>query len=462
VTVGRSSDADTDENVALYERASHYLNEGLIRTVSPEAPNPRTRREWMEWLLPRLDHPEAAFEAVHVAGTSGKGSVATMIAEILHAAGIATGLHVSPYLQVQTEKLWADGAYASAREFADLVDWIRPVAEACRGPHVPLHGMAAVAVALEFFRRKRVALGVMETGVGGRSDLTNVMKTRVAVITSIGLDHLKTLGPDLDSIAWHKAGIIKPGCRAVALEGPGNAAARAQAEATGALLRIVSRDSFACDLDPAGSPHLSFRGHRFRLERAPLGMLGAFQAENAAMAVAAVDEADGERAVSEEAVRTGLARARLPGRIELIPPSAKNRCPVLLDGAHNPDKLGALLQGIAALSCDRLHVVYGAIGSRNPDREICDLASRAATFVATEPRVYQKTPRPAHEVAEVVAGRADNVAMEPDPLRALDLALDACAPDDLLLVTGSLYLCGEIRARWYPMRQVLAQRTSWF
>ena len=85
MTIGRSSDADPEANFALYERASHYLNQGLIRTVSPEEPNPRTRREWMEWLLPRLDHPEAAFEAVHVAGTSGKGSVATMVAEILHA-----------------------------------------------------------------------------------------------------------------------------------------------------------------------------------------------------------------------------------------------------------------------------------------------------------------------------------------------------------------------------------------
>ncbi len=450
------------EAVALYESANHYLNEGLIRTASPEEPNPRTRREWMEWLLPALGHPEAAYPAVHVAGTSGKGSVATMIAEILRAARIRTGLHVSPYLQVSTEKLWADGRYASARELAELVDWIRPIAEARRGPHVPLHGMASVAIALEFFRRQRVDVGVMEAGVGGRMDLTNVMHTRVAVVTSIGLDHVKTLGPDLDRIAWHKAGIIKPGCRAVAIEGPGNAAARVQAEASGAPLRIVARGDYRGQTDSSGRPLLWFRGERFRLERVPLGMFGAFQVENAALAVAAIEELDREGEVAENAVREGLGRARLPGRIEVVDRPGERGCPVLLDGAHNPDKLGALLGNVSELAHDRLHVVYGAIGSREPDREIGELASRAATFVATEPHVYQKTARPAQEIATVVAARAARVAVETDPLRALDVALDAASPDDLVLVTGSLYLCGEIRERWYPAAQVLAHRVSWF
>jgi len=451
-----------EEAVALYSRANHYLNEGLIRTVSPDEPNPRTRREWMEWLLPRLGHPEAAFEAVHVAGTSGKGSVATMIAEMLRAAGVRAGLHVSPYLQVSTEKLWADGHYASARDLADLVEWIRPVAEACRGPQVPRHGMASVAVALEFFRRQQVGIGVVEAGVGGRMDLTNVLRTRVAVISSIGLDHIKTLGPDIERIAWHKAGIIKPGCRAVAIEGQGNTAAREQAESVGAPLRIVARRDCRAEVDSSGRPLLSFRGDRFRLERVPLGMLGLFQVENAALAVAAIEELDRDGEVSEAAVREGLARARLPGRVELVDRGQENRCPVLLDGAHNPDKLSALLGNVAQLAHARLHVVYGAIGSREPDRELAELASRAATFVATEPRVYQKSARPAEEIAAVVAGCPARVVVDREPQRALDAALDAAAEEDLVLVTGSLYLCGEIRERWYPADRVLVERASWF
>lgn len=448
----------------LYTAANRYLNEGLIRTSWPEESRPRKRREWMEWWLPRLDHPEQAWEAVHVAGTSGKGSVAVMVAEILRAAGIRTGLHVSPYLQVSTEKLWVDGRYASAREFHELVEWIRPACEACRGPHVPLHGMASVGVCLEHFRRRRVELGVMETGVGGRSDLTNVMRTRVAAITSIGLDHVKTLGPTLDDIAWHKAGIIKAGCRAVVLHGAGVDAARRQAAEVGAPLRVVERGDYSGRADERGVLRLTFRGRRFTLEDVPLAMAGAFQAENAAVAVAAIEELgeDAER-IDEAHVRRGLGAARMPGRVELLAPGPRNGCPVVLDGAHNPDKLAAMLSVLPRLPHRRLHVVYGSLGHRQPDEALGRLARAAATLVLAEPRVYAKAPRPVAEIAEAVAGRgAAEVVLQPDPLAAVAEALDRAEPEDLVVVTGSLYLCGEIRGRWYPEEQVLRRRASWF
>jgi len=450
------------DNFKVYQRAIHYINEGLIRTSWPEEKNPRVRREWMEWFLPRLDHPQDAFEAIHVAGTSGKGSVTTMIAEILHAAGVSTGLHISPYLQVATEKLWCNGLYASAQEFSDVVKWIRPHAEACRSPHVPLHGMASVGICLEYFRRQGLEVGVWETGVGGRSDLTNVLRTRVAVINSIGLDHCKTLGPTLEDIAWHKAGIIKPGCRAVVLEGAGVAAATKQAEAVGAPLRVVRTGSFSSERGPDGSEFFNCRGRRIQLEGVPLAMPGAFQGENAAMAVAAVEEWDpGGARVTEEAVRAGLERAHLPGRLERIPPSSINPCPVLLDGAHNPDKLFAMLGALEGLPYERLHVVYGAIGWRTPDEALGRLASLASTLFVTEPRVYCKRPRPAEEIAQVVASHP-RLTLERDPLAAVRRALDRAGPDDLVLVTGSLYLCGEVRGLWYAEEQVVDERRSWF
>jgi dihydrofolate synthase/folylpolyglutamate synthase len=430
----------------LYEHANHYLNEGLIRTETPEAPNPRTRREWMEWFLPRLGHPERRFEAIHVAGTSGKGSVAVMLAEILRAAGIRAGLHVSPYLQVCTEKLWIDGRHASPAELAELVAWIRPVCEASRGPHVPLHGMASVAVFLEHFARGQVELGVVEAGVGGRSDLTNVLRTRVAVITALGLDHVRTLGGDLASIAWHKAGIIKPGCRAVVLDGPAVPAAREEARRAAVPLRIVRP------------------GDLGGLRGVELAMPGRFQLENASLALAALEALDDPR-VTEEHVRTGLARARLPGRLELIPASP---CPVLLDGAHNPDKLGAMLGALEGLTYRRLHVVYGALGSRTPDAQIERLAALAHRLVVTEPAVYQKTARPADEIARVArrvargAGEHAEVAVERRALVALDEALAHASEEDLVLVTGSLYLCGEVRERWYPAAEVVERRSSWW
>jgi len=447
---------------ARYQRANRFLDEELIR-LDPPPPDPRCRREWMESFLPRLGQPQRAFEAVHVAGTSGKGSVAMLIAELLRASGVRTGLHVSPYLQVGTEKLWVDGAYASVDELASLVEWIRPHCDALRAPEVPLHGLASVAVALEHFRRRRVDLAVVEVGVGGRQDLTNVLRTRVAVVTAVGLDHLKSLGPDLASIAWHKAGIIRAGCRAVILEdNPALAAARRQAADVGAPLRVLPRSCFTGDVEADGSQSLSFQGRRLRLEHAPLGMAGTFQLENAALALAALEELDPEGPTLDEgAVRLALGRARLPARLERLP-GLSGSCPVVLDGAHNPDKLGALLSSLPSLGPRRWHVVYGALASRPLTPALQRLAAAASGFVVTEPRVHAKPPCPAGEVLAALPPRTPPARVVPDPQAALDLALDGAGPGDLVLVTGSLYLCGELRGRWYPAPEVVAHQRSWF
>ncbi len=454
-----------------YAAASWYLDEGLIRRDPPPEDQQRParkRREWMEWFLPHLDQPQRAYPAVQVAGTSGKGSVAVMVAEILRAAGVRAGLHVTPYLQLNTEKLWVDGLYASAQQFHDLIEWIRPAAEACRGPFVPMHGLASVGICLEHFRREAVEVAVMETGVGGRNDITNVMQTRVALINHVGFDHLKTLGPTLDDIAWHKAGVIKPGSRGVVLDGTAKFAAARQARDVGAPLRVLGRECFSAEPGSGGDGRVlfSFRGRRLRLERVPLRMVGRFQADNAALAVACVEELDpaGER-VDERAVAVGLSRARLPGRMEWVEPGGhgSTRCRVLIDGAHNPDKLAAMLHSLEGLGERRLHVVFGGLGHRRPDAALLRLGQRAETLVLTEPQVYAKAPRPAGEAADAVRGRVPaRVVAEPDPEAALDLALDAAGPDDLVLVTGSLYLCGQLRARFYPDERVLAERKSWW
>lgn len=147
---------------ARYDRANHYIDHGLIRLDAETSDPQRTRRDWMLWFLPHIGQPQHGIPAIHVTGTSGKGSVAMMIAEILRAHGLRVGLHVSPYLQVATEKLWVDGRYASVDEYEALVAWIRPICERLRGPEVPLHGLASVALCLEYFRRQAVDVIVME------------------------------------------------------------------------------------------------------------------------------------------------------------------------------------------------------------------------------------------------------------------------------------------------------------
>ncbi len=450
-----------------YEQANHYLNEGLIRREPrPEGAKPRKRREWMECFLPHLNHPEQAYPAVQVAGTSGKGSVAVMVAEILRAAGVRTGLHVTPYLQLATEKLWVDGLYASAQQLHDLVEWIKPAAEACRGPWVPMHGMASVGICLEHFRREAVEVAVMETGVGGRNDITNVLRTEVALINNVGFDHLRTLGPTLEDIARHKAGIIKPGCRAVVLDGTAKYAAVRQARQVGAALRVLSEEQYWAEPMPErdGRIFFSFQGERLRLDRVPLGMVGRFQADNAALAAACAEELDpsGER-IGQEAVVQGLRRARLPGRMERLPPGDGIPCSVLMDGAHNPDKLAAMLGALTKLRHRRLHVVFGGLGHRRPDQALERLGQVAQTLVLTEPQVYAKEPRPAGEAADAIGRKIyARLFTEPQPDAALDIALNEAAPEDLVLVTGSLYLCGQLRGRFFPPERVLQERKSWW
>jgi len=449
------------DDLARYQAAACYLNEGLIRRgVEADGPRPLlTRRQRMAAFLPRLEHPERSFRAVHVAGTSGKGSICVMLAELLRAAGVRTGLHVTPYLQVFTEKLWVDGRYASAEELGRLVDWIRPHAEAERGPDVPMHGMASVAITLEHFRRQRVELGVVEVGVGGRHDLTTVLDTAVAVVGAIGLDHLKTLGPTLEEIAWHKAGIIVPGCRAVVLDGPGRPAAQREAARHDVPLRIVDRSCYGLRAGPGGRPLFNYTGRRLALRDLELAMPGPFQAENAALALAALEELELDQ-LSAPALGAALSRARLPGRGEILPRLRPESSPVLLDGAHNADKLAAFAGTLAEHGGRRLHVLYGGLHGRTPDQALRELAARAATFVVTRPPVYGKQPRPLEEVAASL-DRHPALILEPDAGRALDRILEVCSRDDLLVVTGSIYLVGALRGRWYADEQVLLERTSW-
>ncbi len=230
-----------------------------------------------------------------------------------------------------------------------------------------------------------------------------------------------------------------------------------------APLRVLTGESYRGGLDQTGQGLLSYHGPRFQLEGVPLAMAGPFQAENAALAVAAVELWDTEGRITAGAVEEGLGRARLPARMELIAPSAKNPCPVLLDGAHNPDKLSAMLKALEGFGARDVHLIYGSLASRSPNEQIKRLAALARTIWITEPQVYCKAPRPAAEIKALLDGESRGQALlEPHPPAALAAALNRARPEDLLLITGSIYLCGELRDYWYPTEEVILRRTSWF
>ena len=285
----------------------------------------------MQALLRALGDPQRGMKFVHVAGTNGKGSTCAMLASILEAAGYRVGLNTSPYLEDFRERIQINGVMIPEEALGALVEEVRPAAEAMTDH--PTEFELITAVALLYFRRRGCDIAVLEVGLGGALDASNVIDTpEVAVLTAMGLDHTAVLGPTLADIAAAKAGIIKPGGAVVSLGGCAEA---------DAVFRRVCREQGAtlreADLFRLGKSRISLEGTAFEL--APYGplrltLIGRYQLRNAVLAVTAAETLrDKGWAVDGRAVREGLARARWPGRMELLRPGE----PVfLLEGAHNP------------------------------------------------------------------------------------------------------------------------------
>ena len=427
------------------EQAIAYV-EGLIR--GPATPTePRTlaqsitagthRMERMKRFLDKLGVLPLDLPVVHVAGTSGKGTVATKIAAGLTAAGYRTGLHCTPYLQTALEKFVLDGQLARPRDVVDLVEWIRPHVEAFANndaDRTPTYGMVWVAMTFEYFRRQAVDVLVLEVGAGGRFDLTNVVTPALTVITSVGLDHRKSLGGTLEAIAWHKAGVLKNGTPAVIGFAPEKAHAVLKCE--------VAQEGILADWSTdEGPPHDPRVANTGLAERAlqQLYALGFTQISNHSL-LAATD-------------------AMPPARFEWMPHNAK----VVLDGAHNPDKTQALAQILQSELRGRpIVVVAGVVGYRSARETLAPLLPYASAWIATEPRVYGKPPARADQV---VVDCKDLVRVpiycEPDPWVAVTRALEICPSDGVVAVAGSLYLAGNIREHWYPTEDIVRSGTMW-
>jgi dihydrofolate synthase/folylpolyglutamate synthase len=452
--------------VRRYEQAEAYVN-GLI--LGPPSPAPGTppeeiraravaRLTRLRAFLDYLGNPQLRYRTIHITGTSGKGSTSVLTAAILRAAGLRVGCHVSPYLQVATEKLQIDGELIPAARYEQLVAAMRARVEAwvAAGHERPNYGEFWVAMTFQYFADERVDVAVIEVGAGGRFDVTNVIEPEVAAITSVGYDHMATLGTTLPEIAWHKAGIIKPGARAVtAVTDPQTISViEAEAHAVGAPLTYVRPDESYREVvsDWRGTAFTDVASGRRFVTQLP----GRFQAANAAMA-SAICRAFDPALVSDDAIVAGLAAARFPGRMELV-----QRSPlVVLDGAHNPEKVSSLVRELEPLFPGRRVVlVFGVLESKSHAEMLAQLLPHVQALVATAPRVLAKPPVSA---ADVAAQAPDGLLaqIEPDPLRAVETALQLAGPDDVVLVTGSLYLVGNVRERWDPSAAILEQGTCW-
>ena len=394
--------------------------------------------------MQHLDNPEKELQCIHIAGTNGKGSLAAMTSSILTAAGYKTGLTISPYVVDFRERFQIDGEMISPRTLASLTQKVMDAVDAieAEGGEKPVEFEAVTALALLWFAREKCDLVVLETGLGGRCDATNVVPHKlVAAITKIGYDHMEVLGDTLDKIAAEKAGIIKEG--SVVVNYPDQ-----PAEAMGPILAAAA-EAHTSIITPDKDDLTLLRGKRLenRIDyggyRTALGLPGTHQANHAAMAVEIALALWREFGydISDDAILAGLANAKMPARIEVL-----RRHPLLLlDGCHNPD--GAKMLATTLTRADFEENLVGVLGVL-ADKDYKDMLSDLAPCFA---KVYTVTPNcpralSAEDLQKEARFHMDAEAAEsvPDALRK---AVDYADENNLagVVVCGSLYLAAEAR-----------------
>ena len=399
-------------------------------------------------LLARLGNPHLGRQTIHIAGSKGKGSVAAMVASILQAAGYRSGLYTSPHLHNVRERIAVDGQPIGEDDFARLIEVLAPqvAAENEDGRFGQLTTFELLtALAFLYFQDRDARWQVLEVGMGGRLDATNVVDEKaVCVITPISLEHTIVLGDTVEKIAAEKAAILRPGTTVVMAPQPYPEAAaviRARAAELGAPLLDVGETYSAQRLS------WDLTGQSFRLAgpgcswELRLPLLGAHQVENAATAVAAIDALrSGGVVVSEESIEEGLSQLSWPGRLEVL----RDKPLIVVDGAHNGDSARRLRQALRDhFSFGRAILVMGVSGDKTIAAMAEELAPVTHLLIATR----SQHPRAAEPEAVAAAFAARGVASEtcPTVAAALDRARALAEPDDLICVVGSLFVVAEAR-----------------
>jgi len=395
-------------------------------------------------MMQALDNPQNAFPSIHIAGTNGKGSVAAMSESILRRAGFATGLYTSPHLVRVEERIRINGRPVSAQSFAALATRIRNVETALFRKGIldrPLTTFEFLTCcAFLHFARKRVDIAVIEVGLGGKLDATNVISPEVSVITGIALDHQNYLGNTLTLIAGEKAGIIKGGIPAIS--GCSNPEPRRvirnQAKLVSAPLLELYRDAHIqnirqrqgrCSFD-LQTPCREYRNLR-------LSLAGEHQTRNAALAVMAVESLKSFHIKAGD-IRRGLPETRWQGRLDEY--EARRR--TLLDGAHNPEGAKLLREYLLGRKEKEIHIVFGAVR----DKDIQTISAALfplATAIHLTPLVNTRSSDPG-EVALMHPRFRSRITIHKNMRAALYAAWKKCPPSGLVVVTGSLYLVGDL------------------
>lgn len=397
-------------------------------------------------LLNLLGNPEKKTSRfIHITGTSGKGSVSLMLGSVLRARGKKTGVMVSPHASSVLERWQINGKNMSEAEFCDLIDAIKPKVEKFTKTNKVSFFEMATAIGFYYFAKKKIEWAVMEAGCGGRFDPTNSMpRKEAAVITNIGLDHERILGNSKSKIAFEKSGIILPGCRVFTAEKNSKILKiiKAECKKQKAVLKILN-PKFKILNQSINGQTFRYRGRAYKLPR-----IGPHQIKNAILAI----EIAQSLKIPDSAIKKGLANVKLPIRLEVV----STKPLIILDGAHNPDKIKAAVETIKKLGKTRpdIHLLIGFSANKKV-KQMCELLAllKPKTVACARYTInpFRKSADP-EEIAVFFKKLApkEKIAFFPDPEKALNWSRKQMSSEGILLAIGSIFLSGELRTKLLP------------
>jgi dihydrofolate synthase/folylpolyglutamate synthase len=408
----------------------------------------------MSRLLDLLGNPQNQIQCVHIAGTKGKGSTCAMLASMLSACGLTTGLYTSPHLNDLRERIQVNGHMAGYQDLTDVFQKISK-AESKLGFSLTFFEILTASAFLHF-AEQAVDIAVLETGLGGRLDCTNVCSPLVTGITSISYDHMNILGNDILDIAREKAGIFKAGVPAVSVEqtNPVAAVLREVAEAVGTTLQFVGKEidfSYRFESNRELGPHtrVSLSGKNTRLEHLPVPLKGEHQAHNCGLALTVLDKLkECGFELPEDRIVEGLAATDLPGRMEQVWAGPR----VFVDGAHNASSIQALIRALGAhIQYDSLVMIFGCGHDKDVSGMLKQVALGADKVIFTQAK---NNPRrlEADDLFKKFNALSGKMSQKAPTLEgALKLASSAVTRDDIIVITGSFYLVGEARDYFHKL-----------
>ena len=414
-----------------YDRAVRFL-EGLYNLpveaeYMKDRNSPEIYLKRFQYFLDMIGNPEKGFKYVHITGTAGKGTVSNLIHRALVLSGKKVGLVTSPFVTTTIEKIQVDSLYISPNDFAYIVEYLEPFIDRAylKSPFGrPSYFEILFAVALVYFKRQNCDWVVLEVGCGGRYDYTNVIKKpEVAVITNVDYDHTEVIGPTLTKIAYEKSGIIKSGCRFWT------------AEQRPHVLKVIEKE---CRKNKVVMNKIKASGNAWDT--------------NKKLVEAIVEDLGLCKSCFEEAKEMAV----LPCRFETISLTPR----IILDGAHNGVKIASTIQNLKKLKYRRLIVVFGIAHNKDYADIVPQITKVADYIFITRPQIAQRKCAHPLEIFNLSGEEKIKAEIILDPFRALEEAKKIANKDDLILVTGSLFLAGDLRTLWYPAEWVLSHRRS--